>query len=121
MKKNKPSLDEQLLEAFYARNLAESDYNYARHEAFNAELRYKEALHSHDQAFYAYVKFGGREYYEKEQQARVVYDNAIDQANRTRLNMNFALCKFKKADRVYTKLKKKSDKLQSKHQPGGED
>ena len=108
--KKKTTLEEHLTQAFYAFNLAESDFRYAENEYFKAEMAYHSAWQEYNQAFYDYVKFGTIENYEIQHRASETLSFRNKKANEAKINHKLALCRFKKAKRLYEKLKKKHDK-----------
>ena len=108
--RKKLTLEEQLTQAFYAFNLAESDFHSAENDYCKAEMAYQESWREYNQAFYEYVRFGTMEYYDKQHMASETMAYRIKKANEAKLNHKLALCKFRKAKKLYEKLKRKQDK-----------
>ena len=108
--KKKLTIEEQLTEAFYSFKSAESDASYTENLYFNAEMAYRQAWHDYNQAFYDYVRQGSPDNYARQHQASECLSVTNKRANEAKLNYKLALCKFKKAKRLYEKLKRKQEK-----------
>ena len=115
--KKKLTIEEQLTEAFYSFKSAESDVSYTENLYFNAEMAYRQAWHDYNQAFYDYVRQGSPENHARQHQASEHLSVINQRANEAKLNYKLALCRFKKAKKLYEKLKRKQGKTQGK-QPG---
>ena len=113
--KTKTPLEDQLTEALYAFNLAQSDLEFAENAYFSAENAYSSAYHEYNLAFYDYVRSCTPENYDRQHQAAQLMSYRNQKANEAKLNRKLAVCKFKKAKRLYEKLKRKQEKQQEKY------
>lgn len=121
MKKNNIDIEEELLQALSAYNQAKEDYDTAVNVAYTAEMAFQADRRAYNQAFYGYVRELGQEALKRENAAREKYHRSLNWANQADFNKHLALCKFKKAAKLYKKLQRKAEKQHSKKQPGGEE
>ena len=110
MRKQKPTIDEQLMQAFYNFNLTKSNHSWAENQSFDADIACREAQREYDQTFYRYVEFGTREHLQQHEIARIKLENAYKKSLEAKSQVKIAFCKFRKAEKLYHKLQKKSGK-----------
>lgn len=110
---------EELLSKF---TLAQKDY-FAQKEILENMERYFEEVrksyymykHYYEFALAEYARFGGRIYSEKEIEARHKYAIASKNYNLEQNRLSFQQCKFKKAHKLYKRLRKLLDKTEEKN------
>ena len=111
MRKKAVDIEQELTTALTALKKARALYNSTYKTSCLAEVDYANAKKIYDDLFFDYVKYGNEDYWAKKDSARLVYEKTLKVANEARLNYKIACCKFKKAEKLYNKLRKKAEKM----------
>lgn len=111
MKKDKETIETELLEALHAYHDAREICQEASDDFYDAEEERRDLQIEYDHTFYDYVKFGTPEYLSKHKVAGTKLDNAIAKSSEARIRYKSAQRTFKKAERVYARLQKKAEKM----------
>ena len=111
MKKKNIDIEQELTLALQRLKNARVYRDQMYRASYTAENDYIAAKHAYDDLFFNYVRYGEDTYWDEREAAKFKFEKALEHANSVGLNYKIACCQFKKAERVYERLKKKAKKM----------